>query len=243
MLDPEKEAFMVHIAIITSRITIHPERKAQITLLKAKKTPVLILAKYLDFANVFSKELAVVLLKHTKINTHTINLEEDKQPSYRLIYSLRPVELEILKTYIETHLKTRFIWPSKSPADTPIMFDEKLDGSLRLYVDYWGLNNLTIKNRYSLPLIGKSLDRLGQAKRFTQLDLISTYHQMRIKEGNEWKTAFQTKYGHFKYQVMPFGLSNAPASFQSYINKILAEKFYIFVIMYLDDIFIYICCD
>ena len=71
------------------------------------------------------------------------------------------------------------------------------------------------------------------------MDLTSTYYQMRIKEGNKWKMAFRTRYGHFKYQIMPFGLSNAPASFQSYINKILAEKPNIFVIVYLDNIFIY----
>ena len=106
-------------------------------------------------------------------------------------------------------------------------------------MDYRGLNNLTIKNRYPLPLIGELLDRLAQAKPFTQLDLTSAYHRMRIKKGDEWKTAFQTRYGHFEYQVMPFGLSNAPASFQGYINKILTEKLDIFVIVYLDDILIY----
>ena len=98
---------------------------------------------------------------------------------------------------------------------------------------------MTIKNRYPLPLIGESLDRVGCAKRFTQLDLTSAYHRMRIQEGDEWKTAFRTRYGHFKYQVMPFGFSNAPASFQGYIKKILAEKLDIFVIVYLDDILIY----
>ena len=97
-----------------------------------------------------------------------------------------------------------------------------------------------IKNWYPLLLIDESLDRLGWVKRFTQLELTSAYHQMRIKEGDEWKTAFHTWYGHFEYQVMPFELSNAPASFQSYINKILAEKLNIFVIVYLDNIFIYI---
>ena len=144
-----------------------------------------------------------------------------------------------MKTYIETHLKTGFIRPSKSPAGAPILFDKKPNGSLRLCVDYRGLNNLTIKNRYPLPLIGESLDRLGRAKRFTQLDLTSAYHQMRIKEGDKWKTAFRTRYDHFEYQVMPFGLSNAPASFQGYNNKILAEKLDIFIIVYLDNIFIY----
>ena len=95
------------------------------------------------------------------------------------------MELETLKTYIKTYIKTEFIRSYKSLAGTPILFDKKLDGSLRLYVDYWDLNNLTIKNRYPLPFIGESLNRLGRAKRFTQLDLTSAYHQMRIKEGDK----------------------------------------------------------
>ncbi len=95
------------------------------------------------------------------------------------------MELETLKTYIETHLKTGFIQPSKSPAGAPIFFDKKPNGSFHLCVDYWGLNNLTIKNRYPLPLISEVLDRLGRAKRFTQLDLTSAYHRMRIREGDE----------------------------------------------------------
>ena len=108
-----------------------------------------------------------MLPERTELNEHAINLEDGKQPPYGPIYSLGPVELETLKTYIETHLKTGFIRPSKSPAGAPILFDKKPDGSLRLCVDYRGLNNLTIKNRYLLPLIGESLNRLGQAKRFT----------------------------------------------------------------------------
>ena len=109
------------------------------------------------------------------------------------------MELETLKTYIETHLKTGFIQLSKSPASAFILFDKKSDNSFCLCMDYWGLNNLIIKNQYLLPLIKKSLDWLNQAKRFTQLDLTSVYHQMRIKENDKWKTAFWTKYGHFKY--------------------------------------------
>ena len=239
-LDLNKEAFVVHVATVTAEpMTIHPARQAQIALLKAEEAPVTVPAEYSDFADVFSEKYAAVLPEHTEINTHAIDLEEGKQPPYGPIYSLGPVELETLKTYIETNLANGFIRPSKSPAGAPILFDRKPDGSLRLCVDYQGLNNLTIKNRYPLPLIGESLDRLGRAKRFTQLDLTSAYHRMRIKEGDEWKTAFRTRYGHFEYQVMPFGLSNAPASFQGYVNKILAEKLDIFVIVYLDDILIY----
>ena len=177
--------------------------------------------------------------ENTWINKHAIELQDGKQPPYGPIYSLGLVELETLKTYIKTHLKTRFIRSFKSPASAPILFDKKPDDSLQLYVNYRGLNNLTIKNQYPLPLIGEALNQLFRVKQFTQLDLTRAYHQMRIREGNEWKTAFRTRYGHFEYQVMPFVLSNAPASFQGYINKILAKKLDIFVIFYLDDILIY----
>ena len=155
------------------------------------------------------------------------------------IYSLGPMELEILKVYIEINLTNRFIRPSKSPAGAPILFDQKSNGFLRLCVDYRGLNNLTIKNRYPLLLIRESLDRLGRAKQFTKLNLISAYHRMRIRKGGKWKTAFRTWYGHFEYQVVSFGLTNVPASFQGYIKKIFAEKLDIFVIVYLGDILIY----
>ena len=237
VLDENSKTFVIHVTSLSLVSGIHLDREAQIAFLLIEE--VKILDEYSDFTDVFSKEKDLVLLERTKFNEHTIDLEDGKQPPYGPIYSLGPVELETLKTYIETHLKTGFIRPSKSPAGAPILFDKKPDGSLRLCVDYRGLNNLTIKNRYPLPLIGESLDRLGWAKRFIQLDLTSAYHQMRIKEGDEWKMAFQTRYGHFEYQVMPFRLSNTPASFQGYINKILAEKLDIFVIVYLDDIFIY----
>ena len=134
------------------------------------------MAKYLDFADVFSKESAEVLPKRIGINKHAIELEDGKQSPYKPIYSLGPVELETLKTYIKTNLANGFIWPLKSPAGAPILFVCKLDGSLWLCVDYQGLNNLIIKNRYLLSLIDESLDWLEQAKRFTQLDLNSAYH-------------------------------------------------------------------
>ena len=190
---------------------IHPDRATQIAFLLTKQ--VKILDKYSDFVNIFSEEKALVLLERIEFNQHAIELEEGKQPTYEPIYSLGPVELETLKTYIETHLKTGFIWLSKSSSSAPILFDKKSDSSFRLCIDYWDLNNLIMKNWYPQPLIRELLDWLGQAKRFIQLDLISAYHQMKIKEDDKWKTAFQTRYGYFKYQMMPFGWFNAPASF------------------------------
>ena len=172
-----------------------------------------VFAEYSDFADIFSPDLASELPEHTGINNHVIELVEGQQLPYGPIYSLGLVELKTLKAYIETNLANGFIRPSKSSTGAPILFDRKSNGSFQLCVDYQGLNNLTIKNRYPLPLIRESLDRLERVKQFTQLDLTSAYHQIRIRKENEWKTAFRTQYGHFEYQVMPFGLTNAPASF------------------------------
>ena len=228
MLEADSKTFVMHVAIRErEEIAMDPDRKAQIKAqsraqiqdkaqagaLPFNEAPTEVSVEYFDYSNVFSAENAAELPENTKMNKHAIELEEGKQPSFGPIYSLGPVELETLKTYIETNLANGFIRPSKSPAGAPILFDRKPDGSLRLCVDYRGLNNITIKNRYPLPLIGESLDRLGRARRFTQLDLTNAYHRMRIREGDEWKTAFRTRYGHFEYQVMPFGLSNAPATF------------------------------
>ena len=130
-------------------------------------------------------ENAAELPENTGMNEHAIELEEGKQPPFGPIYSLGPVELETLKTYIKTNLANGFIRPSKSLAGAPIPFNRKPDGSFRLCVNYRELNNITIKNRYPLLLIGESLDQLGQAKRFTQLDLTNAYNRTRIREGDE----------------------------------------------------------
>ena len=215
-LGENSKTFVVHVAALEApepAMSIHPSWAPLIVALQKDKASTKIPSEYFDYADIFSCDLAMELPENTGINQYAIELVEGKQPPYGPIYSLSPVELETLMTYIETYLKTGFIRPSKSPAGTPILFDKKPDGSLRLCVDYRGLNNLTIKNRYPLPLIGESLDQLGQAKRFTQLDLTSAYHRMRIREGEEWKTVFHTRYGHFEYQVIPFGFSNTPASF------------------------------
>ena len=188
--------------------------------------------------------MASKLPEHIRINDHGIKLVNGyQQPPYGPIYSLKPVELETLKAYIETNLANKFIKLSKSPAGTPILFDRKSDGSLWLCVNYRGLNKLTIKNRYPLPMIRESLDKLGRARRFTKLGFTSAYYRMKIHKGNKCKTAFKTRYGHFEFQVMPFSLTNAPANFQGYINKIFAKKLDILVIVYLDNFVIYINDD
>ncbi len=142
---------------------MHPSKGAQITHLKADKASTKVSSEYADFADVFSSKLAAKLLKYMEINYYAIELVDDRQPPYGPIYSLESVELKILKIYIKNNLANGFIKPSKSLVGTPIFFDKKSDGSLRLCIDYWGLNNLTIKNRYPLSLVGELLDQLSQA--------------------------------------------------------------------------------
>ena len=150
------EAFMVHVSSFESGTIKHPARKAQLALLLVKK--VNIPTKYSDFADVFSEKSANLLTEQIEANEHAIKLEEGKEPPYGPIYSLRPIDLNILKTYINTNLANGFIRLLKSSAGAPILFVHKLDSSFCLCINYRGLNNLTIKNWYPLPLIDKSLD-------------------------------------------------------------------------------------
>ena len=194
MLDTDSEAFIVHMAIWErEEMVVNPSRKAQIETkngvqvgaLLFDKAPTEVPAKYSDYSDVFSAENAAELPENTEINEHAIELEEDKQPPFGPIYSLGPVELEILKAYIETTLANGFIRPSKSPVGAPILFNRKTNRSLRLCVDYRAFNNIMIKNWYPLPLIGESLDWLDRARRFTQLDLTNAYYWMRICESDK----------------------------------------------------------
>ena len=107
---------------------------------------------------------------------------------------------------------------------------------MRLCVDYRGLNAITVSDRYPIPLISEILDRLRRAKRYTKIDLRGAYNLIKVKEGDEWKTAFRTRYGLFEYYVMPFGLANAPSKFKSYIDNALSHLVDVTVIVYLDDI-------
>ena len=148
-LNKESETFVIHLAALETPfagMVIHPSQEAQILALIQDKALTKVPSKYTDYANVFSFDLAMELPKNTSINKHAIELQDGKQPPYEPIYSLRPVELETLKTYIETYLKTRFIWSFKFPADALILFDKKSDNSFWLYINYQDLNNLTIKN-------------------------------------------------------------------------------------------------
>ena len=175
-------------------------------------SPEQILKELLEFADIFLNEKAGTL-PILKEGDHAIKIEEGKEPLYGPLYNLSQIELAELRRYLEDTLIKGWIYRLISLAGAPILFILKKDGGLRLYVDYRGLNTVTVKNRYLLPLITETLDRLCGSKKFTKLDLKDAYHRIRIKEGDEWKIAFRTRYGHFEYLVMPFGLANAPATF------------------------------
>ena len=194
--------------------------------------------EYHDFADLFSKKEAEKLQPHRTYD-HTILVEPKKAPPFGPIYKCSPVELEATREYIETNLRKGFLKHSQSPCGAPIVFARKKDGTLRLCVDYRGFNKLTIKNRYPLPLIGELLERICTAKHFTKLDVRDGYNRLRMAEGKEWKTAFRCRYGLFEYTVMPFGLCNAPGTFQHYMNDTFREFLDDFLIVYLDDLLIY----
>ncbi|KAF8747110.1 hypothetical protein RHS01_11447 [Rhizoctonia solani] len=144
-----------------------------------------------------------------------------------------------LKDWLRDELKAGKIRPSKSSISSPVMFVPKKDGSRRLVVDYCRLNNRTKKNVYPLPCPDDLMAQLRGAKVFTKLDLRWGYNNVQVKEGDKWKTAFQTKYGLYKSLVMTFGLTNAPAAFQHFMNKLFKDLLDVCVIIYLDDILIY----
>jgi hypothetical protein len=170
---------------------------------------------------------------------HAIVLERDYKLPYGRIYNLSEFELKTLKAYIETTLANGCIQRSSSSAAAPIMFAKKTDGGLRLCVDYRALNLGTIKNRYPLVVIPELLDRVREAWIFTTLDLRNAYHLIRVKEGDEFKTGFRTRYVQFEYQVMPFVLTNAPSTFQAFADDCRRPYIDNFTVCYLDDILSY----
>ena len=189
-----------------------------------------ILEEYHDFADVFSKAKATRHALHRKFDLK-IDLDEGTSPPLGTIYSLSPTELDSLCTFINEHLNYGFIRQSSSAHGAPVLFVRKKDGTLRLCVDFHGLNKITKKDRYPLLFISDLLDAPSKAHIYTKIDLCHVYHLVHVAEGDKWKTAFCTCYGSFEWCVMPFSLTNAPATFQRFMNSIFSDL--------LDDILIY----
>ena len=194
--------------------------------------------EYADYKDVFDKKSADTLPPHRPFDCE-IDLIPGAQPPVGRIYNLSEPELAALKAFLDENLNKGFIRPSKSPCGAPVFFVKKKSGELRPVVDYRGLNSVTRRNQYPLPLISELMNRLSGKKLFTKLDLRGAYNLLRVREGDEWKTAFRTRYGLFESLVMTFGLQNAPAAFQHFINSIFHDFLDVFLVIYLDDILVF----
>ena len=193
---------------------------------------------YHDFADIFSKSKADTLASYCEHDLK-INLEDSASPPLGATYSLSSSELGSLYEFLDEHLAMGFICPSFSTHATPVLFVHKKDGSLHLCVDFQGLNKITKKDRYPLPNISDLLDAPSCAKVYTKINLWHAYHLVHIADRDEWKTSFWMCYGSYKWPVMPFGLINALAAFQCFINTVFADLLDVCIIVYLDDILIY----
>jgi hypothetical protein len=191
-----------------------------------------------SFRDVFPEELPPGLPPKREVD-HRIELFPGAKPTSRPTFRLSATELVELKKQLEELTKSGFIRPSKSPFGAPILFVKKKDGTMRMCVDYRALNNITVKNSYPLPRIDELFDRLQGAKYFTKIDLRSGYHQIRIDPDDISKTAFRTRYGHFEFLVLPFGLTNAPGTFMHLMHETFRKFLDDFVLVFLDDILIY----
>ncbi|KAH0661820.1 hypothetical protein KY284_026751 [Solanum tuberosum] len=168
-----------------------------------------------------------------------IDILPSTQPIFIPPYRMAHVELKKLKDQLKDFLDNGFIRPSISPWSAPVLFVRKKDSSLRMCIDYQQLNKATINNRYPLPRIDDLFDQLQGAKYFSKIDLRSGYHQVRVREKDIPKTAFRTRYGHFEFLIMSFGLTNALAVFMDLMNSIFRSYLDTFVIVFIDHILVY----
>jgi hypothetical protein len=190
-----------------------------------------------DYADVFPVELPGIPSERDA--AFEIKLISGTHPIHKAPYRMAPKEQVELKQKLDDLLAKGFIRPSRSPWAFPVLFVEKKDKSNRLCVDYRALNQVSIKNKYPLPRIDVIFEQLRGAQVFSKIDLNSGYHQLRIREGDIEKTPFSTRYGHFEFIVMSFGLTNASAAFMEAMNRMLHEFLDDFVVVFLDDILIY----
>lgn len=203
-------------------------------------------AHYHEYLDVFDRKTAETLPPHRGPNVdHGIKLIDKDEDGKKVeapwgpLYNMSREELLLLRKTLNDYLDKGFIRVSNSPASAPVLFVRKANGTLRFCCDYRALNKITKKDRYPLPLIQETLDRISKAKWFTKLDIITAFHRIRIAEGDEWLTAFRTRFGLFEWLVTPFGLANAPSTFQRFINWTLRDFLDEFCSAYIDDILIF----
>ncbi len=191
-----------------------------------------------DYNDVVKDSLPAGLPPERSIK-HQINLVPDSKPPYRLPYKLSYTEKQEVERQIEELLATGKIVPSASPFGAPVFLVKKKDGTKRMVIDYRMLNSITVKNRFPLPVINQLLDNLNGAKIYSSLDLLSGFHQLAVEEKDVDKTSFITHAGQYSFRVLPFGLCNAPSSYQMLLQTVLQGLLNKICLVYIDDIIIY----
>jgi hypothetical protein len=195
--------------------------------------------KYREYRDVFSRKEANTIPPPREGIDHKIELTEAAVPTTSPLYQMSHEHLQLMKKYLTEHLYKGFIEPSRANYASPVLFAKKPGGGWRFCVDYRKLNAITKKDKYPLPLIDETMSRLAKAKRFTRLDIRHAFNRIRMDPDSEDLTTFRTRYGSYKYKVLPFGLCNGPSSFQRFINSILFDLLDQFVTVYIDDLLIH----
>jgi hypothetical protein len=195
-------------------------------------------SQYVAFQNIFSEIKTHKLSKHD-FHDHVIEISSNRDFIFDLIYNLSTTKLKILKNYIDEYMKKSFIIEFVSSAKILILFVKKTNDKLRLCVNYKDLNEIIIKNRYSLFFINENLNRLFEARIFIKLNVKDVFHRIRIRKENEWKTTFKCRFDHYQYRIMFFELTNSSITFQVYINKTMHSYLDLFVLMYINDLLMF----
>lgn len=237
----QSKVFKISMADIEKALQKLDKKKTPLTKDQLRK---MVPHEYHAFLSAFDTVLADKLPPSRPGFDHKIELlkdekGEEKEAPWGPLYPMSREQLLVLRKTLTEQLEKGFIRVSNSPAAAPVLFVQKPGGGLRFCVDYRAINEITRKDRYPLPLVKETLHQVGRAKYFTKLDVIAAFNKIRMSVGEEWKTAFRTRYGLFESLVMPFGLTNAPSTFQRYVNHVLREHLDEFASAYVDDILVY----
>jgi hypothetical protein len=195
-------------------------------------------SQYFAFQNIFFEVKTHKLFEHD-FHDHVIEILSNRNSFFDSIYNLSTIKLKILKNYIDEYMKKNFIIEFVSFAKVFILFVKKMNDKLRLCVNYKKLNEIIIKNRYSLFFINENLNKLFEIKIFIKLNVKDVFHRIKIRKENEWKTTFKCRFDHYQYKMMFFELANSSIIFQIYINKTMHSYLNLFVSMYINDLLMF----